>query len=136
MYTHERPLVKRLANRSFAFIGVNGEQDREALKKTMRDKEITWRNFQDGGETARPIASQFNVSEWPTIYVIDHKGVICHKSAGSPAKRNWMNGSTPWLKRPKPKQGKITLLPQQIETAAVLRQRPLFVAEHLQKKPC
>ena len=31
-----------------------------------------------------PIATQFNVRGWPTLYVVDHKGVIRHKWVGSP----------------------------------------------------
>jgi hypothetical protein len=84
MYPHERSLVKRMANRPFALIGVNSDRDREALKKVMEEKEITWRSFWNGGGTGGPISTEWNVSGWPTLYVIDHKGVIRHKSVGSP----------------------------------------------------
>jgi hypothetical protein len=84
MYPHERSLVKRMANRPFALIGVNSDRDREKLKEVMKEKEITWRSFWNGGSTSGPISSAWNVSGWPTIYVIDHKGVIRHKSTGSP----------------------------------------------------
>ena len=84
MYPHERSLVKNMANRPFALIGVNSDRDREALKKTMEEKEITWRSFWNGGSTGGPISTKWNVSGWPTLYVLDHKGVIRHKSVGSP----------------------------------------------------
>ncbi len=82
MYPHERSLVKRLANQPFALIGVNSDQDRKALKQTMEKEHITWRSFWDGGSTNGPIASKWNVHGWPTIYVLDSKGVIRHKSVG------------------------------------------------------
>ena len=79
MYPHERSLVKRLAGKPFALLGVNSDKDREVLKDVMTEKEITWRSWWDGGSTRGPIASQFNVSGWPTIYVLDSKGVIRYK---------------------------------------------------------
>ena len=79
MYPHERSLVKRLAGKPFALLGVNSDKDREALKDVMAKEEITWRSWWDGGNTRGPIASQYNVSAWPTIYVLDAKGVIRYK---------------------------------------------------------
>jgi hypothetical protein len=40
---------------------------------------MTWRSYWDGGSTIGPIASKWNVQVWPSLYVIDHKGVIRHK---------------------------------------------------------
>jgi hypothetical protein len=78
MYPHERSLVKRLEGKPFALIGINSDRDREALKKTMEEEKITWRSFWDGG-TGGPIARKWHVTGWPTIYVLDHKGVIRFK---------------------------------------------------------
>jgi len=79
MYPHERSLVKRLADEPFALIGINSDGDREALKGTLEEENITWRSFWDGGSTNGPIATQWNVSGWPTIYVLDHEGRIRFK---------------------------------------------------------
>jgi hypothetical protein len=76
MYPHERSLVKRLEGKPFALLGINSDRDREGLKKTMVDEKITWRSWWDGGSTGGPIATAWNVHGWPTIYVLDHKGVI------------------------------------------------------------
>lgn len=83
MYPHERSLVQRLANKPFALIGVNSDPDREKLKEVMKEKEITWRSFWDQN-TRGEISTAWNVRGWPTMYVIDHEGVIRHKSVGSP----------------------------------------------------
>ncbi len=80
MYPHERSLVKRLAGKPFALIGVNSDSDREALKKVLKKENITWRSFWNGGGTQGPISSKWNVTGWPTIYVLDHKGVIRYKN--------------------------------------------------------
>ena len=80
MYPHERSLVKRLAGQPFALIGINSDRDREALKKVMKKQGITWRSFWNGGSTQGPISAAWNVRGWPTIYVLDHNGVIRYKN--------------------------------------------------------
>lgn len=79
MYPHERSLVKRLAGKPFVLLGVNSDRDRDALKTVMDEEEITWRSWWDGGSTSGPIATEWNVSGWPTIYVLDDQGVIRYK---------------------------------------------------------
>ena len=80
MYPHERSLVKDYAERPFAIIGVNSDRDREKLQERIVEESITWRSFWNGGSTSGPISTQWNVSGWPTIYVIDHTGKIRFKN--------------------------------------------------------
>ncbi len=80
MYPHERSLVKRLAGEPFALLGINSDKDREKLKGVLQEEEITWRSWWDGGSTHGPIASEWKVRGWPTIYVLDTKGVIRYKN--------------------------------------------------------
>ena len=85
MYPHERSLVKRLAGKPFVLLGVNSDRDREALKETLEKEQITWRSFWNGPQgTGGPISKKWNVRGWPTMYLIDEKGVIQHKFLGSP----------------------------------------------------
>jgi hypothetical protein len=84
MYPHERSLVKRLEGKPFALVGVNSDRDRAALKKVMEKENITWRSFWNGGSTRGPISTRWAVQGWPTLYLIDHKGVIRKKWVGSP----------------------------------------------------
>jgi len=85
MYPHERSLVKKLADKPFALVGVNSDPDLDKLKPVLEKEEITWRSFWNGKEGTRgPISAEWNVHSWPTLYVIDHKGVIRHKYVGSP----------------------------------------------------
>jgi thiol-disulfide isomerase/thioredoxin len=76
MYPHQRALVKRLEGKPFALIGINSDKDREALKNAMEREQITWPSFWDGGGPQGPIATAWGVRGWPTIYVLDAKGVI------------------------------------------------------------
>ena len=81
MYPHERSLVKKLADKPFAIIGVNSDRDLDKLHKVMEDEDITWRSFWNGPEgTGGPISKQWNVSGWPTTYVIDAEGKIRFKN--------------------------------------------------------
>jgi hypothetical protein len=85
MYPHERSLVKKLADKPFALIGVNSDTNLEALKKTLQEEQITWRSFWNGPKgTGGPISTDWGVRGWPTLYLLDHKGVIRHKWVGSP----------------------------------------------------
>jgi peroxiredoxin len=78
MYPHERSLVKRLEGKPFALLGINSDS-KERLRKAMTKEKITWRSWWDGGNTEGPIAKAWNVKGWPTIYVLDHKGVIRYR---------------------------------------------------------
>ena len=85
MYPHERSLVKKLTDKPFALIGVNSDRDLEALKPVLEKEQITWRSFWNGPKgTGGPISEEWNVQGWPTLYIIDHKGIIRHKFLGSP----------------------------------------------------
>ena len=78
MYPHERSLVKRLEGKPFALLGVNSDS-KERLRRATKKENITWRSWWDGGSTDGPIAKAWNVKGWPTIYVLDAKGVIRHR---------------------------------------------------------
>ena len=84
MYPHERSLVKRLDDKPFALIGVNSDSDRKKIKEVMKKEGITWRSFWNGGGTNGPISTRWNVTGWPTMYLIDHAGIIRHKWTGNP----------------------------------------------------
>lgn len=91
MYPHERSLVARLENQPFALVGVNSDKDREKLKSRMAEEKITWKSFWDGGSTSGPIATKWNVTGWPTIYVIDKQGVIRAKNVREKKLDEWVD---------------------------------------------
>ena len=89
MYPHERSLVKKYEGRPFVIIGVNSDRDREKLKKRIEEENITWRSF-FAGSTQGDIPAMWNVSSWPTIYVIDAKGVIRAKNVRGKQLDEWI----------------------------------------------
>jgi|694.fasta_scaffold143122_2 hypothetical protein len=81
MYPHERSLVKQLSDKPFALIGVNSDRDLDSIREIVKEKNITWRSFWNGPEgTSGPISTAWNVSGWPTIYVLDGEGRIRFKN--------------------------------------------------------
>ncbi len=78
--------MKNLNGKPFALIGVHvGGTNARQLKEVMDRQGLTWRSFVDAGTAgAGPSATKWNLSATPTLYVIDHKGVIRYKWAGAP----------------------------------------------------
>ena len=70
--------MKRLEGKPFALLGVNSDS-KERARRAMKKENITWRSWWDGGNTDGRIAKAWNVKGWPTIYVLDAKGVIRHR---------------------------------------------------------
>ena len=81
MFPHERSLVKQLSDKPFALIGVNSDRDLEMIQEVVKEKNLTWRSFWNGPDgTGGPISTKWGVTGWPTIYVMDSKGVIRYKN--------------------------------------------------------
>ena len=59
MYPHERSLVKRLAGKPFALVGINSDRSLDELHAAMEREQITWPSWFDGGSTGGPIATLY-----------------------------------------------------------------------------
>jgi hypothetical protein len=57
---------------------VNSDGDREQLKQVIAAERIAWRSWWDGS-TSGPISSQWQIEGWPSIFIIDSKGIIRHR---------------------------------------------------------
>ncbi len=82
-WPHERSLVKNLAGKPFALIGVHlnyDGDDASKVKKVMVKDQLNWRSFVDRGA----IAEKWKPAGTPSFYIIDPKGVIRYKWAGAP----------------------------------------------------
>ncbi len=75
MIPHNRELVESYKDKPFALIGINSDGSRSALQKIIKEQKLNYRNAVDGS-TRGPIAKAWNISGWPTMYVIDREGVI------------------------------------------------------------
>jgi peroxiredoxin len=73
-------LLKRYENKPFAIVGIDSKEkeDRAAVQKICVEKGMTWRSFWDG-DAENSTAEKWNVHEWPTLYLLDAKGIIRYK---------------------------------------------------------
>ncbi|MCK5941008.1 MAG: TlpA family protein disulfide reductase [Planctomycetes bacterium] len=90
MIPHERSLVEKWKNRPFALIGVNSdntgtEKGMALYKEKQKEMGVTWRSFRDEHSDPR-ISEDWRVRGWPTLYYIDHEGIIRHKNIRDEAK--------------------------------------------------
>ena|SRR5688572_6734375 len=87
MYPHERSLVKKLEHKPFALLGINSDT-KERLRRAMEKENIAWRSWWDEGSVRGPIARAWGVRGWPTLYVLDHTGMIRYKDVSEEAMEN------------------------------------------------
>ena len=73
-----RELQTKLKDQPFTVVGVNSDILPE-LKTFLSSEDVPWRNFADESSTG-PISSLWNIRNWPTLYLIDAKGVIRAKN--------------------------------------------------------
>ncbi len=82
IFTYEQSLASTIRSAPFVLLGVNLGDDRDRLKGQIKEAGITFRSWWDGGgnlNATGPIASRFNVSGCPTLYILDSRGIIRHK---------------------------------------------------------
>ncbi|MEZ5318913.1 MAG: TlpA disulfide reductase family protein [Vicinamibacterales bacterium] len=78
-YPYQRLLLELYADRPFALVGVNSDPKLETAKQGKIDSRLPYRSWWDGNQeenTRGPIATAWGVTGWPTIYILDAKGVI------------------------------------------------------------
>lgn len=79
MYPHERSLVEKYSADPFAIVGINSDSSIEKAREVVEKNKINWLSFYDGSPGG-PISTRWNVTGWPTIYLIDAKGIIRYKN--------------------------------------------------------
>src|SRR5262249_40010097 len=85
-YARERALVKRYADRPFALLGVNGDGTRKEASRVQEREKQTWPSWYDGGPGG-PIATRWEVEVWPTLFLLDKRGVVRQTWVGWPPAR-------------------------------------------------
>lgn len=76
----ETSFVSSMKNRPFVWLGVNGDDDINLLREAESTGKVNFKSWHDGREGA--IATQWNIWGFPSLFVIDHEGVIRYKSRG------------------------------------------------------
>jgi thiol-disulfide isomerase/thioredoxin len=91
----ERALTERMKGKPFAMIGVNGDGNLADARRAVEHEKMIWPSFWNGKDGPDgPISSAWNLSGWPTVYVMDAGGIIRFKFVGyGPSTSNMLNGS-------------------------------------------
>jgi thiol-disulfide isomerase/thioredoxin len=76
MIPHERELVKRLKDKPFVLVSISGDAKKETLVNFLKKESMPWKHWWNG---LGGMLEKWNVEYFPTIYVIDAKGVIRYK---------------------------------------------------------
>lgn len=76
-YPSDREMVERLKDRPFLLVNINVEPEktRGELGAAWEDEGNTWPCLFDGGWDG-PIHTDWNIQMYPSIYLLDHRGVI------------------------------------------------------------
>jgi thiol-disulfide isomerase/thioredoxin len=82
MIPHEREMVKKLEKKPFKLISVSCDNEQETLTKFFDKEPMPWEHWFDGA--GGTVAKTFRVRAFPTLYLIDHAGVIRNKWIGNP----------------------------------------------------
>jgi RNA polymerase sigma factor (sigma-70 family) len=70
-------LVGQMDGKAFALIGIHADDNTERAKAAAEKFDMKWPSFQDAREG--PISKTYNINGWPTIYVLDRKGMIRYR---------------------------------------------------------
>jgi hypothetical protein len=79
MMPHEQLLVNRLRDEPFALLGINLDRDRDEARALDARLGNNWRSWWDPD---LKIAKRWDIDLLPSIFIIDHRGVIRFEHAG------------------------------------------------------
>ena len=77
MIPHEREMAEKFKDKPFALVSISADEDKKELQDFLAKETMPWTHWWDGADA--PIVKQWNIRFFPTIYVIDAKGVIRYK---------------------------------------------------------
>jgi thiol-disulfide isomerase/thioredoxin len=77
MIPHQRELVKRFNDKPFTLVSISVDEKREAVAAFLKKEPMPWAHWHNGSQGR--IIADLNVWSYPTIYVLDAKGVIRYK---------------------------------------------------------
>jgi thiol-disulfide isomerase/thioredoxin len=74
----EVPNVKaayqKLHDKGFEIVGISFDEDKDALTKTLKEKEMTWPQYFDGSGWKNKYGEMYGIHGIPTMWLVDKKG--------------------------------------------------------------
>lgn len=77
MIPHEREMVEKLKDKPFTLVSISADEEKETLTNFLAKEKMPWTHWWSGSSGG--ILEDWDVQYYPTIYVIDAKGIIRHK---------------------------------------------------------
>lgn len=77
MIPHERELVERLKDKPFVFVSISADAEKDTLTKFLDKTPMPWVHWHNGATGGA--MDTYSIEFFPTIYVLDDKGVIRYK---------------------------------------------------------
>jgi thiol-disulfide isomerase/thioredoxin len=81
MIPHERELVKKHAGKPFVFVSISADEKAEKVKDFVAKEPMPWTHW-FSGPMGEPVKG-WNIHGFPTLYIIDTKGVIRGRFVGA-----------------------------------------------------
>jgi len=82
MIPHERDLVEKLKDKPFALLSVNVDDEKSTVAEFLGKDKMPWNHWWDGPKG--PVCKMFRIHSYPTLFLIDAKGILRKKWVGSP----------------------------------------------------
>ena len=87
-YPYHRFVLENYGDRPIVLLGINSDAELETARQAKIDENLPYRTWWDGHSqpdadvvaAEGPIATAWNVTGWPTIYILDEEGVIRYVS--------------------------------------------------------
>ena len=77
MIPHERKMVEELKGQPFELISISGDEKLDTLTNFLKTESMPWTHWWNGNQGG--LMDDWSIKYFPTIYVIDKKGVIRFK---------------------------------------------------------
>jgi thiol-disulfide isomerase/thioredoxin len=81
MIPHTQKLVAKMKGKPFEFVSLSSDPQKETVTKFLETTKMPWTHWWEG--QGGPVARLWGVNGFPTVYVIDHKGIVRHKQEGN-----------------------------------------------------
>jgi thiol-disulfide isomerase/thioredoxin len=81
MIPHEREMVKRLKDRPFALVSISADEDKNDVTNFLAETPMPWTHWWNGPKGG--IVEDWGIGGFPTVYILDAKGVIRETFVGA-----------------------------------------------------
>jgi thiol-disulfide isomerase/thioredoxin len=80
MIPHTNQLFEKMKGKPVVIVSVSADNKQEDLTKFLKTNKMPWTHWFDGPNGS--VGQLWGIRAYPTIYVIDHKGVVRHHQEG------------------------------------------------------